>query len=438
MMLSKMNEQFRGTGQVFRFTFLQLIKSRSTVLTMLFTLLFAVGALPIMTLMNGGSSGVNVRQSISVYLDNRIGIELPELEARLEETLDPADITLLAGSLPDSESEGVGVTLDENDEAVGLTVSWNSEDPSFASSVFAIGSTVYDCVNTERMKQSGFSEKEIELFRNGPVQSGMTYADYVNPGEDFPFADDEDFDSSRYNLQIGYSVIIMMFCIYSVGYVVRSVIEEKQSKLVDLLMVSVRPAALLLGKVLASLCFVFLYMILLFGGMFLSYAVSSRFLELSAAPGAIGALLNMHPDAVSVIVIAVTGALGCLAFGLLGGLCGAGCSSIEESGGAMSTCLLLVMAGYMFSLFIPMAGGDVLRVFCVIPVLSMFMAPLQFMAGHIGFGTVALSWVFQIVCVCFLVWLSARVYSSLIMYNGKRLGFGKILAMAGGRKEERK
>jgi ABC-type Na+ efflux pump permease subunit len=436
MTLSKIKEQFRGTGQVFRFTFLQLIKSRSTIFTMLFTLLFAVGALPVMTLLNGGSSGV--KQSVTVYLDNRIGIELPELAAKLEETLDPAHVTLLAGPLPDGESEGVGVTLEENDEAFGLTVSWNSADQNVISSVYAIGSTVYDCVNTGRMKQTGFSEKEIAVLKNGPVPSGMTYAEYVNPGEDFPFSDEEDFDSSRYNRQIGYSVIIMMFCIYAVGYIIRSVIEEKQSKLVDLLMVSVRPAALLLGKVLAALCFVFLYMILLFGGMLLSYAVSSRFLDLSAAPGAVGALLNMHPDAVSLIVIVVTGVLGCLAFGLLGGLCGAGCSSIEESSGAMSTCLLLVMAGYMFSLFIPMTGGNLLRIFCVVPVLSMFMAPLQYMAGHIGFGTVALSWVFQTVCVCFLIWLSARVYSSLIMYNGKRLGFGKILAMAGGRKEEGK
>ncbi|MBQ3954356.1 MAG: hypothetical protein II680_00565, partial [Clostridia bacterium] len=183
---------------------------------------------------------------------------------------------------------------------------------------------------------------------------------------------------------------------------------------------------------------VFLYMLLLFGGMFLSYAVSSRFLDLSVAPGPVGALLNLRPDALSLAVIVVTGALGCLAFGLLGGLCGAGCSNMEESGGAMSTCTLLVMAGYMFSLFIPVTGGTALKVFCVIPVLSMFTAPLQFMAGHIGFGVVALSWVFQIACIFFLVWLSARVYSSLIMYNGKRLGFGKILAMAGVRKEERK
>ena len=436
MTLSKIKEQFEGTGQVFRFTFLQLIKSRSTIVTLLITLLFALAALPVMTLVNGGSS--SVKQSVAVYLDNRTPIEIPELESRLKEALAPTDVTLLSGPLPKDEAEGVGLTLEENDDAFGLTVSWNGADFSDTSSVYAIGSAAYDCVNNGRLRHAGFGEKEIEFLQKGVVPDGLTYAEFSEPGADFPFSDGDDFDSSRYNLQIGYSVVIMMFCIYSVSYVVRAVIEEKQSKLVDLLMVSVKPAALLLGKVLAALCFVFLYMVLLFGGMLLSYAVSSRFLDLSAAPATIGTLLNMRPDAVSLAVIVVTGVLGCLAFGLLGGVCGAGCSSIDESSGAISTCLLLVMAGYMFSIFAPMVGGTLLRIACVFPVLSMFLAPLQFMDGSIGFGTVALSWVFQIAGIFFLVWLSARVYSSLIMYNGKRIGFGKILAMAGAGKEEKK
>lgn len=436
MKLSRIKEQFEGTGQVFRFTFLQLIKSRTTIVTLLFTLLFALAALPVMTLVTGGSNGV--KQNVSVYFDNRTAIEVPELESRLKEALAPNNVTLLSGPLPDGEAEAVGLTLADDGDTLGLTVSWNGADSDDMSAVYTIGSAAYDCANLARLKQAGFSEKEIEFLQKGAVPEGLTYAEYADPGEDFPFSDGDDFDSSRYNLQIGYSVVIMMFCIYSVSYVVRGVIEEKQSKLVDLLMVSVKPAALLLGKVLAALCFVFLYMVFLFGGMFLSYAVSSRFLDLSVAPGMVGTLLDMHPDALTLVVIVVTGVLGCLAFGLLGGVCGAGCSSIDESSGAISTCLLLIMAGYMFSIFAPMIGGTLLRVACVFPVLSMFLAPFQFMTGDIGFGTVALSWVFQIAAIFFLIWLSARVYSSLIMYNGKRIGFGKILAMAGAGKEEKK
>ncbi|MBQ3955483.1 MAG: hypothetical protein II680_06300, partial [Clostridia bacterium] len=125
MTLSKIKEQFRGTGQVFRFTFLQLIKSRSTIITMLFTLIFAMGALPVMTLIGGGSA---VKQRVEVYVDNRIGLELPGLETRLKEALAPTDVSLRAGPLPADAADAVGLTLDENDESVGLSVTWNSTD----------------------------------------------------------------------------------------------------------------------------------------------------------------------------------------------------------------------------------------------------------------------------------------------------------------------
>ncbi len=437
-MPTKSKAQFRGTGQVFRFTFLELIKSRATIVSLLITLLFAVGALPVMTLVSGGSSGV--KQKIDVYLDNRTGTELPELEDALREAAAPAEISLRSGALPEEAEAALGLILDENDETVTLTVTWKDAELGMSDAVYAIGSAVYDAAGRARLKELGFGDGEIALVSKGVAPWGISYEEFSAPATEFPgFGDDEDdFDESRFGLQIGYSVVLMMFCLYSVGYVVRAVIEEKQSKLVDLLMVSVRPAALLLGKVLSTLLFVLIYMLVLFGGILASYAVSSRFLDLSAAPGAVAALLNMHPDADSLIVILVTGLLGCLAFGLLGGLCGAGCSGMEESGGAMSVCTLLVMFGYMISLFVPLADGAALHVVCVLPVLSMFTAPLQYMAGRIGIGTVALSWVFQIGCIFFLIRLSAQVYSSLIMYNGKRLGFGKILSMAGGRKEERK
>jgi len=436
-MLTKLESQFRGTGQVFRFTFLELIKSRATIVSLLIALLFAVGALPVMTLISGGSSGVI--QKIAVYLDNRTEIELPGLEDALREAAAPTEITLRFGELPEDEA-ALGLILDENDEAVTLTVTWKNADQSVLNSVYVIGSAAYDAASRARMEQIGLGEGEIALISEGIAPRGISYEEFNGSAEVYwEFSGGEDgYDDSRFGLQIGYSVVLMMFCLYSVGYVVRAVIEEKQSKLVDLLMVSVRPAALLLGKVLATLLFVLIYMIVLFGGMLASYAVSSRFLDLSAAPGAVTALLDMHPDAASLAVILVTGVLGCLAFGLLGGLCGAGCSHMEESGNAMSACVLLVMLGYMTSLLLPLADGAALRVFCVLPVLSMFMAPLQFMAGRIGFGTVALSWVLQIGCIFFLIWLSAQVYSTLIMYNGKRLGFGRILAMAGKRKEERR
>ena len=97
----KIKEQFRGTGLVFRFTFTQLLKSRATIVTMLIALLFAVGALPVVSLIRGGAS--ESAAVGTVYFDNRTGFDLAGLEDGLRESVGPADLKVVPGALPEEE-----------------------------------------------------------------------------------------------------------------------------------------------------------------------------------------------------------------------------------------------------------------------------------------------------------------------------------------------
>ena len=88
------------------------------------------------------------------------------------------------------------------------------------------------------------------------------------------------------------------------------------------------------------------------------------------------------------------------------------------------------MGGYIVSIFGAMGTGSFMRVLCVIPCVSVLAAPVCYMNGKIGFGTVALSWALQAVCILALIWLAGKVYSRLIIYNGARLTLSAILKMA--------
>ena len=63
---------------------------------------------------------------------------------------------------------------------------------------------------------------------------------------------EENFDGSRFWVQYGYSILAMMVCLMSASYVIRAVVEEKDSRLVELLLVSVKPMALLAGNGLSN------------------------------------------------------------------------------------------------------------------------------------------------------------------------------------------
>lgn len=327
----KIKEIFQGTGQVFRFTLTQLLKSKANIITLILAFLIALASVPVSSI---GGSSAEPAEELQIY------------------------------------------------SYVFDTAEYESYDP----------------------------EKPFE--------------------DDF---EEEFFDADEYNAQIGFSIFLMMLCVYSISYIVRAVIEEKSSKLVDLLMVSVKPGALMLGKVLAVLLFVVLYMAVLLGGVLISMTVTPMFMEVGSN-AVINALGSMNLSLKGVLVALVTGTIGFFAFGVLAALSGAGCSNMEESGGAMGTCMILIMAGYMASIFVSMISSEsVITAFCLLPVLSMFVAPLQYMSGNIGIGIVAASCVIQLAAAALLLFLASRVYKNLIIYNGKRLGIKDMLKMAGGK-----
>ena len=242
--------------------------------------------------------------------------------------------------------------------------------------------------------------------------------------------------SGAYTVQLGFAVLLIMISMISVSFVIRSVIEEKTSKLVDLLLVSVKPGALLLGKVLASLLYSLLYFSLMLCGAILSQKIFGLFMDLSGVTDYLSNILKLDLAPDVLLVLLVSSLLGLLIFGILSGLSGAECSSVEESGGAMSLCLLLIMGGYMVSIFsmitgVPESGTD--TVLSIIPVLSMFTAPTLYMYGAVSIGTIAIGWLAELVLAFLLILLAGRVYSSLIIYKGKRLGFGQILRLAAGK-----
>ena len=124
---------------------------------------------------------------------------------------------------------------------------------------------------------------------------------------------------------------------------------------------------------------------------------------------------------------------------LLAGLAGCCCDSMDDVEGANMKVVLAVMAGYLVSCIAGTMSGTGISLFVsLFPLVSIFCAPVQFALGNIGLGILILSWLLQVLVIAGMAVFSARVYNDLIIYRGSRVGFGKLLAMAGkkgGRKE---
>lgn len=245
------------------------------------------------------------------------------------------------------------------------------------------------------------------------------------------------FDT-RYGIQYGYSIVAMIICVFSVTYIVRAIVEEKVSRLVETLMVSVSSMALVLGKILAVMTFLFVMLLAVLGVSGLSYTISGRLMDVSfvsrllASMGISTDLLHLGPAALLVALVSLV--LAYCFFSLLAGLAGAGCANMDEIESANMSAMMAILAGYLVSCIgFGLTGGPWTMVMAICPVVSAFTVPAFYVFGDIGMGVVAVSWLVELVCILALLVLSARVYDQLILYRGSRLKFRNVLAMGTGR-----
>lgn len=273
------------------------------------------------------------------------------------------------------------------------------------------------------------------LFMEPGSEDGtLMFSSEVMTMEEFTSQDEVGFDA-RYAVQYGYSILVMIVCVFSCSYIVRSIIEEKSSKLVESLMVSVKSEALILGKILSVMTFIFAMVAALLAAFGASYLVTGMFMDTSvigetlSGMGITASMFNLGPGLILIVVISLL--LAYMTFSLISALAGAGCSNMEDVEAANMTAMIIILAGYMISTIGTSFGSDPAVILSLCPVVSAFSAPIYYVLGDIGIGLLLGSWAIQIACIFLIHKVSGRVYDSLIMYKGSRLKMGKILAMAG-------
>ena len=188
----------------------------------------------------------------------------------------------------------------------------------------------------------------------------------------------DDFDT-RYAVQYGYSILIMMICVFSATYIVRAIVEEKSSKLVETLLVSIKSEAMIFGKLLAVMVFMLGMIIAAAAAFALSYVVTGLFTDVSfigdvlAGLGISRGLLTIGPELTLIILVSMV--LAFLLFSQISALSGAGCSTMEDLESANMTGTMVILAGYLISTITMPIGGKALTIAMTLcPFVSSFSA----------------------------------------------------------------
>ena len=258
-----------------------------------------------------------------------------------------------------------------------------------------------------------------------------------------------------------FSLVLFSFIVSYAQIIAQSIAMEKTSRVIELLITSVRPLAIITGKILAMLLTAVTQLLIIGavagatfaltlpfgifsqGGMSaIDTAVSSAG-EIAAEAGASGMdikaeIVEALPglfNAGSIAAIIVTMLLGFLFYALLAGLVGAGVSRSEDLANAIQPLMLVAMAGfflsYMSSAFNFEGEGNIVMVISrYIPISSPFALPGAIVMGEMTGVETLISVSLLAVLTGLMALLVSKVYENIILYSGSPLKLGQIIKMA--------
>ncbi len=222
-------------------------------------------------------------------------------------------------------------------------------------------------------------------------------------------------------------VLYMAILVYGVS-VMGSVVEEKTSRIIEVLISSLRPFELLAGKIV-GVGAVGLFQLTIwgvFGAVFLQQQESLLKLA-GGSPGALAGFRLPHVSSMTVFVFLAYFVLGYFLYAALFAAVAAMSSSEAEARQAQTPVVgLLVLPSVLIVGILNDPGGSLAVALSLVPFCSPIAMPVRWAAAPIPVSELFLSLALLVVTLLAVVWLAARIFRVGILMYGKRPGLREI------------
>jgi ABC-2 type transport system permease protein len=219
------------------------------------------------------------------------------------------------------------------------------------------------------------------------------------------------YDTQRLILGVIAGILIYLSLMIAGQAVAQGVVEEKTSRVVELLLATVRPWQLMTGKVL-GIGLLSLVQMIVIGGAGLAAGLAAGVLTIGA------------PAAVSTLAwLVVWFLLGYIAYALAVGAVAALVSRQEDVAGVVTPILMFVAVGYVLGVSILPAnpGNPLIGVMSMIPTFAPTLMPMRVALGGVPLIESVVAVLGMLIVIPALVWLSGRIYGHAVVRSGARV-----------------
>lgn len=456
---------FTGWREVFSFTFSQAVKQKAYGI---FLVVFSVIALFYST----GSSlirqygEVKEKQSdikeVVVFNETGLAIEftdvftskkyknvavvsnptksIEEYEKQMEEN---ADTSML-----------IKITFDKEDELYHILFVQGKKLGMSEISKVEFADEFCDYFETAKMEAVHVTEEQRDFIQTGIIRDVKT----LSESGTIRIKRKDHISYDDYFIMLMMLMVCLMLINIGGSQIALSIVTEKSSRVIEYLVLNVRPLALILGKLLATIVTSSLQMIavgfcyiaspivgnmlvprlskLLFG------VVENTETNVTVADEALAASVKMiHGIKMEFVILALLFVvLGIIFYGLIAGLLGASVSKMDEMQESMALFQMLLVLGCYADMGLciwQMTGSAnpiVSKLVCICPITSPFWVPGSMILGNMSWPLIIASIAAMVAAIAVMAVLTASVYEAMIFYNGKALKVKDILALASSKK----
>lgn len=219
------------------------------------------------------------------------------------------------------------------------------------------------------------------------------------------------YDTQQLILGIIAGILIYMSLMLNGQAVAQGVVEEKTSRVVEILLSTVRPWQLMAGKVL-GIGIVGLLQMVVIGGVGVTVGLATGALHVSVSAAAS-----------TVIWLVIWYLLGFFAYALAFAGVAALVSRQEDVAGAVVPVLMFVIVGYVLGVSVLPSdpGSGLIAVLSMIPTFAPTLMPMRLAMGGVPAWQSAVAVVGIAAMIPLLVWAAGRIYRNAVMRSGARV-----------------
>ena len=433
-----------GWKGVFSFTLVQTLKSKAYIISYVILLAIILVSMPLVNRITSGvAEDAGTPSPVKkVYVHNET--TLPDMDfSELHKDVAMSHIVfetmqeeydVVAARIEKKENEAVILTLTESEGMYSLNFVNASNGAIKKSSLQLLGNAVAQQFEMFRINTLGITGEQTAML-HAKVVTKVFMAD--TNGAPI-IKEDTSISFNEYWFIYGILFVVLMVNVMASTHIATSIVTEKSTRVVEYLLISVKPLALMVGKVIAMLTAVLIQMISMAVMLLISNMVSAKVSSGNTAsilaqyiPKNIFQNLNV----INIVVCFILIILGMIFYATLAGLAGATVSRMEELGEGLMLFTLTNLVGAYIGMGAAVAlmktgiNGFIIFSF-LFPLSSPFILPGALLIGKASLPLVAAAIALQVIFIVLLFRFVAKVYETLILHSGNKIKVSELFKLS--------